>query len=99
MNQSNDNHQFKALADGGTSQTRLENPFFVDYKKSGLNKLFLQGGHDSASSRYVVEDFNTDTRIGMLGGLSLWQFTAIIIFSLLFIGFAGFNLIILAYRE
>jgi hypothetical protein len=74
---SGSNHEFKAL--DGNSNNRLENPFFVDSKKNGLNKLILNSGSDN----FMMDHFNTDTRIEALGGLSLWQFTAIIILILI----------------
>ncbi len=77
--QSGNNREFKAL--DGDSNNRLENPFFVDSKKNGLNKLILNSGSDN----FMMDHFNTDTRIEALGGLSLWQFTAIIILILIFI--------------
>ena len=61
------------------------NPFLVDKKKygNGLKKLFVNS--DAGTSDYINE-FNTETKIDFLGGLTLWQFTAIIIAILIFIG-------------
>lgn len=61
----------------------LENPFLIDKKKQGLRKLFLNSESDTGS---FENEFNSDTRIQALGGLSLWQFTAILISVLMFIG-------------
>ena len=61
----------------------LENPFLIDKKKLGLRKLFLNSEPDTGSFEH---EFNSDTRIEALGGLSLWQFTAILISVLMFIG-------------
>ncbi len=72
------NNEFKAL-DGNANTNRLENPFFVDSKKNGLNKLIINSGSDN----FMMDHFNTDTSIDALGGLSLWQFTAIIILILI----------------
>jgi hypothetical protein len=81
LTDSSSNNQFKAL-DGNTNG-RLENPFFVDYKKNGLNRLFSNG---DKSRLNIEDDFSTDTPVSAFGGLSLWQFTAIIIFVLILIG-------------
>ena len=40
----------------------------------------------SSSSPPSLDDFNTDTEIEMLGGLALWEFTAIFITSIILLG-------------
>ena len=59
------------------------NPFLIDKKKYGtsLKKLFI-----NSESETNYNDFNTETRIEILGGLTLWQFTAIIFAVLFFLG-------------
>ena len=59
------------------------NPFLVDRKKYGnsLKKLFV----NSESSDTSFSSFSTETKIELLGGLTLWQFTAIIFAFLIFI--------------
>ena len=60
-----------------------QNPFLIDKKKYGnsLKKLFINSETETS-----YNDFNTETRIDLLGGLTLWQFTAIIFAALICIG-------------
>lgn len=87
--QSNNNNKVAATSD---NENKLENPFYVNQRQTqGLSKLFSNGGGGgsviSAEQKFLIDsDFNTDTKIQMLGGLTLWQFTAIIIIILVFLG-------------
>ena len=65
--------------DNGSRQKK----FLIDKKKYGnsLKKLFINSETETS-----YNDFNTETRIDLLGGLTLWQFTAIIFAALICIG-------------
>jgi hypothetical protein len=69
----------------------LQNPFLIVKNKVSLGNV-LSYSSDSDFNE-PGDYFNTNTRIDALGGLNLWQLTAIIIAVLMFIGLK--NLIIL----
>lgn len=59
------------------------NPFLIDKKKYGnsLKKLFI----NTETNQNSFGNFNTETKIDLFGGLTLWQFTAIIFAMLIFV--------------
>jgi hypothetical protein len=62
----------------------LQNPFLIAKNKVSLGNVLSY----SSDSDFSESDdyFNTNTRIDALGGLTLWQLTAIMIAILMFIG-------------
>lgn len=75
-----------------TSDNGLDNPFFVKkMPQNGLSRLFLSADpNDVAASAAAYDDaageFTTDTKIDFLGGLTIWQLTAILIAVFMFLG-------------
>lgn len=63
----------------------LDNPFLVNRsQRNGLRRLFLSSDPDDLeqqrqSSGQNEFEFNSDTRIALLGGLTIWQLTAVVL--------------------
>lgn len=80
-----------AAADNG-----LDNPFLVNRsQRNGLRRLFLSTDPDEAYEASILSsssslsasgeiEFNSDTKIAFLGGLTIWQLTALVIAFIMF---------------
>lgn len=70
----------------------IENRVFDQFQIENLQeklqkKFFLETlDRDENEKSTIYFEFNTDTKLKALGGLSIWQFTAICIFVLILLG-------------
>lgn len=68
--------------DPGLNDYSLEDAYRLS--NSNINKMTTQ--QRRPSEIYYYGGFNSDTKLSALGGLSIWQFTAILIASLMIFG-------------
>lgn len=74
----------RAASSASESET---NPFLVNRsQRYGLSRLFLSSNPDETYESAAQFEFNTDTKIGFLGGLTIWQLTAVLISIIMLFG-------------